>query len=62
MLNITWYMNSGDMYKSTMEGKSWEDVADFVCDNPDFIIVHNDDHDVVLVTKNISEFVVEAAK
>ena len=43
---------------STMEGDGWEDVADFICDN-DFINVDNGGQQVQLISKNISDFVVE---
>lgn len=58
MLKVTWNMNSGKSYVSTMEGDGWEDVADFICDN-DFINVDNGGQQVQLITKNISDFVVE---
>ena len=58
MLNVTWNMNSGKSYESTMEGDSWTDVADFICDN-DIINVDNGNQQVQLIAKNISDFVVE---
>jgi len=51
-------MNSGKSYVSTMEGDDWTDVADFICDN-DIINVDNGGQQVQLITKNISDFVVE---
>ena len=58
MLKVTWNMNSGKSYVSTMEGESWADVADFICDN-DFINVDNGGQQVQIITKNISDFIVE---
>ena len=58
MLKVTWNMNSGKSYVSTMEGESWEDVADFICDN-DIINVDNGGQQVQIITKNISDFIVE---
>lgn len=58
MLNVIWNMNSGKSYESTMEGSSWTDVADFICDN-DIINVDNGSQQVQLIAKNISDFVVE---
>ena len=58
MLKVTWNMNSGKSYVSTMEGDDWTDVADFICDN-DIINVDNGGQQVQLITKNISDFVVE---
>lgn len=58
MLKVTWNMNSGKSYVSTMEGDGWQDVADFICDN-DFINVDNGGQQVQLIAKNISDFVVE---
>ncbi len=58
MLKVTWNMNSGKSYVSTMEGNDWTDVADFICDN-DIINVDNGGQQVQLITKNISDFVVE---
>lgn len=59
MLKVTWNMNSGKTYTSTMEGESWMDVADFLCDNPNFIKIDNDSQQVTLATPNISDFTVE---
>ena len=58
MLKISWTMNSGNTYISTMEGDSWEDVADFISDN-DIINVDNGGQQVQLIVDNISEFMVE---
>ena len=58
MLKVTWNMNSGKSYVSTMEGDDWTDVADFICDN-DIINVDNGGQQVQLITKNIADFVVE---
>jgi len=58
MLKITWIMNSGNQYVSTIEGEGWTDVADFISDN-DIINVDNGGQQVQLIAANISEFIVE---
>lgn len=58
MLKVTWNMNSGKSYVSTMEGDGWQDVADFLFDN-DIINVDNGGQQVQLLAKNVSEFTVE---
>ena len=58
MLKVTWNMNSGKSYVSTMEGECWTDVADFICDN-DIINVDNGGQQVQIITSNISDFIVE---
>lgn len=61
MVKVTWNMNSGKTYQSTMEAESWDDVAQFLCDNPDFIAIHDKGKEIILSTHNISDFTVEAA-
>ena len=59
MLKVTWNMNSGKTYVSTMDMEDWNEVAQFLCDNPDFINIDNGGQQVCLATPNISDFTME---
>ena len=58
MLKVTWTMNNGKSYESEVDGTDWTDVADLICDN-DIINVDNGNQQIQLISKNISDFVVE---